>query len=380
MADQIVFKSGQKQHFIATRPFVLGNTGVNISKGSDIFFDGTTAEYSGVVYTLPQLRATLKVGWLILAENYDEADVSAERPVSAGIRLRTKADSGNPLSPNRSSETMAVSVDSDEREVGNFRDHAAQTKAANDQRYARPLPKGVEAQDGVVARQTSFRNPSGQKALEQKAVLSGDNTSQLISQAEGAQIKAGKGVSEADLLERMTPRERQEYLSSKEAARSRHIDADAEGSRRVVAQIKTSDKTTSKEGFDITNSSGGGTEVFDPTGFGGKAVESTETVEGMTFKMTNGPKNKTQPHPRSEEAQKPIMMKDGTADARRNLATLMCSDFPANYAFEAPTRKKIARLQADYEDRPDVIRAVFAAESDEVKAVLVKEFPDALGR
>ena len=68
------------------------------------------------------------------------------------------------------------------------------------------------------------------------------------------------------------------------------------------------------------------------------------------------------------------MLKDGTADARLKFARQLCPDFPVNYDFATNPRKKLARLQADYEERSDVIRAVFAAESDDFKAVLLREF------
>jgi len=94
---------------------------------------------------------------------------------------------------------------------------------------------------------------------------------------------------------------------------------------------------------------------------------------------TNGPSNKEQPSPRSADAQKPVMLKDGTADFRLKVARQLCPDFPTNYDFAQNQRKKLARLQADYEDRPDVIRAVFAAESDDFKSLLLNEFPQAFG-
>jgi hypothetical protein len=60
------------------------------------------------------------------------------------------------------------------------------------------------------------------------------------------------------------------------------------------------------------------------------------------------------------------------------IARSICPDFPENYVFTDPVRKKIARLQADYEDRPDIIRAVAAADVDpEVRSRLIQEFPEA---
>jgi hypothetical protein len=73
------------------------------------------------------------------------------------------------------------------------------------------------------------------------------------------------------------------------------------------------------------------------------------------------------------------MVRDGTLDARLKIAKAFCPEFPANYDFSAPDRKKLARLQADFEDNIPVIRAVFAAESDSFKAKLVAEFPSVFG-
>ena len=64
-------------------------------------------------------------------------------------------------------------------------------------------------------------------------------------------------------------------------------------------------------------------------------------------------------------------------DPRRVIAKTICQDFPDNYDFEATVRKKIARIQADFEDRVDILRAVYAAENDEMKARLLEEFPEA---
>ena len=119
-------------------------------------------------------------------------------------------------------------------------------------------------------------------------------------------------------------------------------------------------------------------EVYDASGADpGKPKVETFEQDGMKFTTTNGPSRREQASPRSAEAHKPVMLKDGSADARRMIAKQMCPDFPSNYDFSQAPRKKLARLQADYEERPDVIRAVFAAESDDFKSTLMQEFPQA---
>ena len=47
MPDQITFRVGHSQHFIAARTFSLGKSGVSVPKGSDIMYDGSIAEFGG---------------------------------------------------------------------------------------------------------------------------------------------------------------------------------------------------------------------------------------------------------------------------------------------------------------------------------------------
>lgn len=91
----------------------------------------------------------------------------------------------------------------------------------------------------------------------------------------------------------------------------------------------------------------------------------------------------------NKTSNKPPMMKYGSpvvasasadkvsTSLQRKIALAVCPDFPENYDFAAPLKKRMARLRADFEDRPDVILAVAAAEMDpEMKAALITEFPE----
>jgi hypothetical protein len=156
------------------------------------------------------------------------------------------------------------------------------------------------------------------------------------------------------------------------------VDTDAE--RPVFSTITKSKTSSTTEGITAKVTTGGGTETWDGgTGLGAVNKVSHTIVDGIKITNTNGPTNREQPSPRSEAAHQPVMLKDGSADVRLKIARQLCPDFPDNYDFAANPRKKLARLQADYEDRSDVIRAIFAAESDEFKATLMREFPQAFG-
>jgi hypothetical protein len=374
--EQIRFKQGDKQHFVSTRPFALGNTGTSVPKGADIFFDGSTVEFGGQTYSFPQLRGAIKAGWVVPTASYDENDPEYGRPLPAGIQVRHATLGGNPMQPTQ--KTTITTTESDERVVGNTASHAAKTKQSNTN-HQRGMPVNtafqgtVEPQDGVPVR--SLKTAAGEKAKQTRTVLTAESVGSALRQANSSGvIDPGEGISEDEMLSRMPEEDREMYLVSKEAHKSKYVDEEP----RAVRQVKTA-KTGVSEGMSFRTDVGGGIEIADAGGYGGVAKQSVIMEDGVTFRTTNGPEKKTQPHPRSEEAQRPSMVKDGTVDIRRSVAKSMCSDFPDTYDFTAPARKKIARLQADFEDRSDVIRAVFAAEADDFKAILVQEFPQAFG-
>ena len=382
MADQnLAYKQGESRHFVAARTFALGSTGQTIPKGADIMFDGTTVEYGGSRFSHPQFRGAVKAGWAVLEQNYDPEDTSAERPVAANIQVRHPTQGGNPMTGGtRAPLQNQTVVENDEREVGNVANHRNATASRNaNHRHGQHIEArpgtSVELQDGVPVRR--LKTAAGEKSKQTRTVITSETAGSRIREAEHpAPIDAGRGMTEEEMLERMAPEQREAYLSEKSALKSRYVDVDTDGDRPVIATIKKGKTTHSTEGITATVTTGGGTETWDGAGTGGVAKQSTTVVDGITIRNTNGPSNREQPHPRAGDAQ-PVMIKDGTADARLKFAKQLCSDFPSNYDFATNPRKKLARLQADYEERPDVIRAIFAAESDDFKAVLLKEFPQA---
>lgn len=85
---QIQFRKGHPILFITTRPFSLGQQGVQVPVGTEVLFDGSTAEIDGTDYTLPFLRGAVKAGWLVLADEYQEGDPNYARRTRADIQVR----------------------------------------------------------------------------------------------------------------------------------------------------------------------------------------------------------------------------------------------------------------------------------------------------
>lgn len=380
---EIQFKRGTMLTFTATRTFALGNTGLNLAKGQEILFDGTTADVGGDELSLPTLRGAIKAGWLVLASDFDE-DAAEQRPVSAGIQVHHPTQGGNPMDmrSRTAGRTSMTTTESDEREVGQVRQHADQARQANTS-YQRGQPVNArsgmvgnaESQDGVqVAR---LKTPSGEKAKQTRTVLTAGSVGQAMKDTE-VTISAGRGMTEEEMLARMDPAAADEYLASKAAKRAQYVDEDAP---KVVGRVAKSKAPTQREGISSPLTVGGGIETGDLQGMDpGKAKKATTTVEGMTFQTTNGPERGDQAHLRDNGRPtngSPVVVKQASADVRRMIAKQLCPDFPDNYDFAAADKKKLARLQADYEDRFDVLKAVFAAEGDAFKMLLIQEFPEA---
>lgn len=391
---QIRFKAGEPHTFITTRPFALGNTQVTVAKGTEIAFDGTKAVVDGMEYTLPQLRGAIKAGWLVLAEDYDE-DAVVARP-SANISVRHPTQGGNPMHPKQS---MPTSVSEEERVAGSAQQFAHNTRTANTN-FVRGQTKvnvggiqgaqtvmtqrgmmTVESQEGHVVNRAPLKTAAGEKAKNQRT--SADMASQVEQQLSKVSITPVQGVSRDELMEQMSEEDRAEYLANIESRKAAYVNEppvvkQASDGRKVVGGAKKTG-TTTREGITVKTTTGRGIETADLSGSSKPAEVTHNESEGIKFTTTNGPKRDlgTSTHPRQEAAAPVKARPTVSVDIRRKMAKAACPHFPDNYMFDAPAKKKIARLRADYEDQGDILQAVFLAEDDEMKALLVEEFPEA---
>jgi hypothetical protein len=399
---QIMFRAGHPYLFITTKSFTLGQTGLQIQANTEILFDGTKAMIDGAEYVLPFLRGAVKQNWLVLAEEYVLNDPSYGVRTSANIQVRHATQGGNPMAPQP--RAAIATTESDEREVGSATRHAAQTRTANaafvrGQTGVNVVQPGtavktqrgmmvVEEQDGIEVPGRTLKTASGEKAKNTRVDLTSNDAADALRQAANVEIQPGRGMTRDEMLARMTPEAAAEYLATKSAYSGQHVDPNSLPAitpthRKTVARVETQ-KQTESHGMRTTMSVGGGTETFD--GSDGEIVGSvrneTQTfeVEGLKFTTLNGPKNGVQPARQPAAPAPSAKVASGpSSEVRLRLAKAICPDFPENYDFSASTKKKIARITADFEDRHDVLRAIFAAEDDEMKNLLVAEFPAVFG-
>ena len=377
----IRFKPGQPVTLIATRTFTMGASGIQFRFGQEIEFDGVTVTTDGESFVMPQLRGPVKTGWFESAETFDPD--APQEATSANIQVRHPTKGGNPFAPPE--KKAIVTVENDERVVGNTRTAAA-ASADRNKNYHRTGGRvkdqhgqvmEIEDQDGTHFR--SLKTPAKSKPL-----LNGDNSQLLIAKAAAPAIEPCKGRTEDEMLALMSPEDQADYLGEKESRRSVYdaeIAASAAKSGRTVVGIVKKQAAVTREGITVSTTVGGGSFIEDPSTGAMQTTTETHEVEGIKFTTTNGPKRKeSEARPTAAKAAPAPMALPVVAlsvEVRRMLAKSICSDFPDSYDFAAPAKRRLARLQLDFEDRPDVIRAAFSAESDDVKMLLATEFPQA---
>jgi hypothetical protein len=421
--DQIRYRPGQLEKYITTKSFELGNSGQKVLDGMEILFDGTTAELNGTRMVLPTLRGAVRLGWMVLEDQYDPEAFGGPN-VSANIGFRPANDLGqNPLSPPK--RVAAAVVESDERVIMN---RGERTAAAQQQTIQARAHQGRAG--AFVARGNAPDVGGSEFGVEVNRILQTPAKSALqvtpntvgaaISQANQVKIQPGQGVTEEELLAQMTEEERESHRASKEARKADvltrtvgYVPPPAQTTNlavnnqnqakrqepkartmvasepRQVARITSAVQPKTVEGVSVGVTTGGGTEIFDASGSDGSPQQSVVQAEGMTFRNTNGPKKAlpgttpvAQPSRASQEDSYPEeqpshIERDGTADARRMTAKMICSEFPDEYDFNDHWKRRLALIRFKFEKNFGVIRAIFASESDDFKRLLLEEFPEA---
>jgi hypothetical protein len=340
--DQITFRSGEFQPFIATRKFDLGATGAAIPKGGDLLFDGSVVEFAGQKYSFPQLRGALRTGWIVPANNYDEADPNYGRPERANIQVRHATNGGNPMAPQ---PKMTISTtEADEREVMSAKAHAQQVAQTNRNYVRGTTPVNavqpgqqvmtqhgfevVEQQDGIEVPGRTLKTAAGERAKQERTTLTAESAAYALQKATNVQIEAGRGVTQEEMLERMTPEQAEEYLAKTASLKSRYVDSSQE-TRTVVNTVRRPGQQNT-EGMLITGDVGHGIEIADPVGqtHGKKAKESVITEDGITFRTTNGPERLHQQAPNQratgqqvEQIRNPAPARPSVLEAPTSLTT-----------------------------------------------------------
>lgn len=220
-------------------------------------------------------------------------------------------------------------LDTDERIIFSQGDRTSGVRTHNHQQEVRRVGRHqvvMEGGDeGEVVSTGGFKIKAGSPRNTPPVDMSTSKGIQAIRETTNYQREGVVGVSQDEYLERMDPAAREEYLEKLESRRASIL---------ASANLPVPDKK--------------------------KGKKSTQPA---------------QPEASMERAETKIE-KDGTLEARKVVAKSLCADFPDTYDFSQQWKKRLANIRFNFEERPDVIRAIFAAESDDFKKVLLSEFPE----
>lgn len=391
------------ENYVIRQKFEIAEYQVSLRPGDVIRFNGVTLEVPGLEpFPYPKFRAILSRRWAVPA--YDEDSQLPYVPQRANVQMRP-AISGDPMKPQAQRRTPVVEAFDNHQEVatlGNYRQNTNQRNAtARAARFNGPKYAGGNRQDTVG--DAMYATARHERWLQTPAKITTNvirDSGAAIAEAKSVQIEPGEmGMTRDELIENLPPEEREIYeqeIASRAAAHAGY-ERGRQQQQQVLRrpQLRQAHQQQPFNNPPSYRSPDGssvsvlgrvpqrhGHEVegirFAPTGLEPQGP-AFELLEEDQVAFEQAPLDIAKPAPAVPRVA-PVGISKESENVRRRIALQICPDFPANYDFDALPRKKIARLQADFEDRSDILTAVFAAESDEMKQRLLEEFPDVLSR
>lgn len=108
MTVAVTFETGVFKPYRFTSDVHLGAIAQNVPAGTIVQYDGSVMQWGGQTYTIPQLQAGIRIGWLVPAED----TTSVYRPQPAGVRVRPAqsagSDRGEPMQMEEASEEEQI--------------------------------------------------------------------------------------------------------------------------------------------------------------------------------------------------------------------------------------------------------------------------------
>jgi len=338
--DQIKWQRGTFHKFFAQMKIrVGGSNAVEISKGDEFEYDGSILKYSGMELSQPQMRGAITNGWATLFDN--------------------RTQSIDSIRPNRNI-AAAKTVNRDLNKVQRHTGSAIETSSLDEDEILRVTDRSA----------ASSSNP--------KIITADDNRKGRMAVASSSQENEG-AVTIGSI--------RTKTHNSYDVSRS---DADkALRELENLSQVKADlyNKTV-KEGITISSNMGKIDRVEIAQEDEGRQIGTVRTshrnsVEGITILDTSNIRNSQQrSHEEFEVDTTPAQPAEFTFNpaipARLRIARSIDFSFPENWTFEGKLVDRLAAVR-QHGATPQFLEALYAAEGDQMRKVLIKEFPEQFG-
>lgn len=404
MAAEIQFATGEFQSFRATTKVHLGKLSQDIREGDIVQFDGQTIKLGGVDHPYSELRAAIKVGWIV-----PEGDnISNYKPQSADVKVRAAQDNKK-----QAKQTPTTILD-DERDMGPSRRNVVKADDQDESTVVGSFSKKVQNMDDVerpVGRSTNrtasevqtdssgnedartvgkIRNPAvmkttisdGAQAAKEAARLDNAppprailNASKgVIHAAEAEEVETILDVLNAEDHARKIVEERNKQIQE---ARRLVAEEDARLLKMAARTAKTDAKTAAKKRAEAPNQALEGTDIYaaasENIGTANYALTPKAQAKVAAEQKLKAEKAPKQAAPEPVKAPAPpkrrapvtveeVVIRDGDID--------LVDGVKWNKNIHWRSRAKIAAEQ--YGSNPKVLAAIQAVEAPAVNALIAE--------
>lgn len=328
---------------------VGGQNSIDIMSGDEFEYDGSILKYSGMEVSQPQLRGAVESGWASLSpDDYDDSPVPT-RP----SRNVAKSQTVN-KDLNRVQRASAMSTSSmDEDEVLRISDRSAPTKNASP-----PI----------------LNQDNNRRRMEVRSSDTDDQGAVSIGRVRTSAKAVFSDVTTAASAKKLAEIENMSNVKAELYGRDGTITREGVSVKTNVSSVRNTGATQDDDGVSV-----GSVRKTASVGTDGISVSDTSNIRNSKLSSKTDLKSKSS----SKNSSKPVISPKKSAvekitDPRIRVARVLDPDFPSSWVF---TGKLADRLQAvkDHGITPQFLQALFAAEGDQMRKVLVKEFPDQFG-
>lgn len=303
---------------------VGGGTPIDIQSGDEFDYDGSILRYSGMDIPSPQLRGAVENGWVVPASLEESGDrIDTIRPNRNIAKAQTVNKDLSRVQ--RASGAQLTTTTLDEDEVLKVEDRGSSNK------------KNPKVLVGTDNRKSRGMAVSSDTTDAQEAVS--------IGRVRTSAKAVFNDVSRPDSIKIMQ---------------------ELENMSGVKADL-FKDSVIQREGITITTNLGKMNSVREADDESGTVIaqvrnSSKGSFEGISVKDTSGIRNKKPGAPK-------------ISDPRLRVARAIDPSFPMDWAFTGKLAERLENIKR-HGATAEFLEALYAAEGDQMRKTLVKEFPD----
>lgn len=365
MPTEIKYKRGQFNTFMARMKIRIGanDQGITaIEEGDEIEYDGSILKYAGTEISSPYLRGAIKAQWLFSVDSDVEAQPIA--PARPGRQVARAQSVNTDLSrvQRESASTPMDASDIDEETVMEVGDRQAPAAVPG---ATRPLPNKLVNPNNV---RRAGINPSEVDSQEGEVVGAVRSPATVVDD-DG---KQGTDVSKDSAYGKEMQRLANQKPIGKRPELPKEIEREGIHIKTNVGSVSGVILDEQEEGTVI-----GRVRKSQSVGTEGIEVKDTSNAARVATGQARGDERASDLHEAAVahvQAETQIQI-DTRLPVRVRIALYIDPQFPTDWDFSGKMKERMQRVK-NFEITPAFLEAMYAAEGDNFRRALEKEYPD----